>query len=104
MKSSQHIVDILNCKFDEVLLNFEDTFNVLKKQPTTAKAYENITKIVNTIFQKVFEKVGEIKDQVMLAPKVGPSNARGGEALVADVINNTSAEMNPHMMICKRLV
>lgn len=43
----------MNYKFDEVLLIFEETLDVLKKQASIAKVYDNLTKIVNVNLQKV---------------------------------------------------
>ncbi|CAH1427705.1 unnamed protein product [Lactuca virosa] len=79
IKYVQHFIDILNYKFDEVLKRFEDTLEELKKQDPNVDAYDNLTKVVNVSFQKVFEKFGKLKDQVFLALKVGPSYAIGGE-------------------------
>lgn len=72
-------MDIPNYKFGEVLNIFEDTWDTLRDQTSMADAYENLTKMVNMSFQKVFDKFGDMKDLLELATKFKPSVARGGE-------------------------
>lgn len=73
---------IPNYKFDEVLAIFEETLYTLKAQAPTVDAYNNLLKLLILSFQKVFEKIGEVKETLTLALKVGPSNAKGGEVVV----------------------
>ncbi|CAI9270899.1 unnamed protein product [Lactuca saligna] len=72
-------MDILNYKFDKVILFYEETLEVLNKHAPTAEAYGNLTKIFNVSFQKVFDNFGELKEQVELSPKIGPSDTRVGK-------------------------
>ncbi|CAH1452038.1 unnamed protein product [Lactuca virosa] len=79
---TQHFVDIPKYKFDEVPLILEDALDTFKDQSHTADTYDNLSKMVNLIFQKVFDKLGEFKDDMKLALKSRPSNARGGEVVM----------------------
>lgn len=57
IRSTQHFMDTLIHKFDELLLIFEETLGILKKLAPTIEAYDNLTKVINVKFQKVFRKV-----------------------------------------------
>lgn len=96
IRSAQHFVDIPNYKFDSVLSIFKYILDTLKAQDPTTISYDNLTKMVNLSFQKVFNKIGELCDTVMLAPKVGPSD--GGNLLLLVVGNearNSKSKMKP---------
>ncbi|CAI9299874.1 unnamed protein product [Lactuca saligna] len=69
MQSSQHFVDILNYKFDEVLLIMDETLDTLTAQAPTVDAYDKIYKQINLSFQRVFEKIDELKLNALLASK-----------------------------------
>lgn len=90
-------MDIPNYKFDSVLSIFKYILDTLKAQDPTTIAYDNLTKMVNLSFQKVFNKIGELCDTMMLTPKVGPSDARGGKLLLLVVGNearNSKSKIN----------
>lgn len=62
----------------------EDTTKESNNQALTLDAYNNLTKVINDIFQKVFMKFGDLKDLSELSQKSWPSNARGGEEGISD--------------------
>lgn len=80
--SAKHFVDVPNYKFDEVIQIILDILNTVKVQTPTVDANDKLSKMVNLSFQKVFDKINEIKGTMLLAPMVGPSDARGGEVFV----------------------
>lgn len=77
--STWNIVDVLNNKFDEMLIILDEIFTDLKAQALTTEAYEALTKQLNKSFQWVFEWLEELKIESLLASEADLSHARGGE-------------------------
>lgn len=86
-QSAQHFVDTPSHKFDELLSIFCDILTTLVSKAPNIDAYDNITKIVNVSFQKVFSKVRDIREEYNLASRSRPMVARGMKEL-APVVDN----------------
>lgn len=61
IRSAQHFVDIPNHKFDEMLIFLDGIFDHLRAQAPTSSAYDSLSKQINIIFQRVFERLVELK-------------------------------------------
>lgn len=79
LRACWNIVDVPNNKFDEKLFILASLFDHLKAQAPIADTYDALSKHTNMIFQKVFERISEVKETTRLVADAGPSNARGGE-------------------------
>lgn len=79
IRSAQHFVDIPNHKFDEMLIFLDGIFDHLRAQAPTSSAYDSLSKQINIIFQRLFERLVELKLDSMLALEARPFHVRGGE-------------------------
>lgn len=79
LRAYWNIVDVLNNKFDEILSVLQELFNHLKAQAPTVEAYNTLTLQLKTSFQKVFDKISDLKESLVLAPAASSTVARGGK-------------------------
>lgn len=75
--SPQHFVDTPNHKVDEILLILDESFNHLKGQAQTTKAYYFLSKQINMRYQRVFERLAKLKSDAFLVSEAMWSHARG---------------------------
>lgn len=59
----------------------DETLDTLKAQAPIVDSYHKLSKQINLSFQRVFEKIDDLKLDVLLASEAGPSNAKGGERM-----------------------
>lgn len=77
IRSTQHFVDIPINKFNEVLLVIEETLDTLKAQAHTVDTYDKLSKQINLSFQRMFEKICDLKYDMLIVSKAGPAQQEG---------------------------